>query len=376
MKNFILLQIIPSLDSGGAERGTVDLANYLAEKNIHSYIISNGGKMLPYLNRKRVRHIQLPVNSKNLLIMPFVARKVSKIIKENKINIVHVRSRAPAWMMKFIPIKNFKTVSTFHNIYGTQYFLKQKYNQAMSKFDHVVAISNYVKMKITELYGINANKISVIQRGVDENFFNPKINNYDEFEIFLSKYKIPSNKKIILYPGRLTDWKGQIEFLNIIESFKNKKIICYFVGDDKNQSYTKKLLKEIKDKGIEKNCKILGHLSSKDLKMMYICSDLVISTPKKPEGFGRTIAESLLMKKIILAYNYGGAQEQLEELNSIYKISPHDQDELKIKITKSLNLSNSYKEKLGIVSRKHIIKNFSKQKMLDGYLKFYQKKVL
>ena len=376
MKNFILLQIIPSLDSGGAERGTVDLANFLAEKNIHSYIISNGGKMLPYLNRKRVSHIQLPVHSKNLLKMPFVARKVSKIIKENKINIVHIRSRAPAWMMKFIPVKNFITVSTFHNIYGTQYFLKKKYNKAMSESNHIVAISKYVKMKIIELYGINANKISVIQRGVDVNFFNSKISNNDEFKIFISKYNIPANKKIILYPGRLTTWKGQIKFLDIVESFKNKKIVFYFVGDDKNQSYTKKLLKEIKDRNIEKKCKIFGHLPSNDLKMMYICSDLVISTPIKPEGFGRTITESLLMKKIILAYNYGGAKEQLEGLNSIYKISPHDQDELKLKIIKSLNLSKSYKEKLGIISRKHAIKNFSKEKMLGGYLKFYQKTAL
>ena len=122
MKNLILLQIIPSLDSGGAERGTIDLANFLAEKNIHSYIISNGGKMLTYLNTKKVSHIQLPVHSKNLLKMPLVAKKVSKIIKENKINVVHVRSRAPAWMMKFIHVKNFITVSTFHNIYGTQFF--------------------------------------------------------------------------------------------------------------------------------------------------------------------------------------------------------------------------------------------------------------
>ena len=372
MKNFILLQIIPSLDSGGAERGTVDLANYLAEKNIHSYIISNGGKMLPYLNRKKVSHIQLPVHSKNLLKMPFVARKVSKIIRENKINIVHVRSRAPAWMMKFITIKNFKTVSTFHNIYGTQYFLKQKYNQAMSKFDHVVAISNYVKIKITELYGINANKISVIQRGVDENFFNPKINNNDEFEIFLSKYDIPSNKKIILYPGRLTAWKGQIEFLNIVSALKDKKIIFYFIGDDKNTSYKNKFINEINKKNLNNVCRVLGNLNSEELKIMYKCSDLVVSAPLKPEGFGRIISESLSMKKIILAYNYGGAKDQFDKLNDLYKINPGQLNELKNKIVKVLEMDQITINNLGNIAREHVSKNFSKNLMLESYYNFYQ----
>ena len=185
--------------------------------------------------------------------MPFVARKVSKIIKENKINIVHVRSRAPAWMMKFIPIKNFKTVSTFHNIYGTQYFLKQKYNQAMSKFDHVVAISNYVKMKITELYGINANKISVIHHGYPDSLETIKIpdeflekpfllfvgdrNNYKNFKNFIlaySKSKMLKNdfNVVCFGGGEILDNEKKI-FLdhNILDKIK------IYYGDDKKLNY-------------------------------------------------------------------------------------------------------------------------------------------
>ena len=190
------------------------------------------------------------------------------------------------------------------------------------------------------------------------------------------KYNIPDNRKIIVYPGRLTEWKGQINFLKIIESFKDNQIICYFVGDDKNKSYVLKLIKEINKRNIKKNCKILGHLSKENLKMMYKCADLVISAPLTPEGFGRTISESLAMKKIILSYDYGGAKEQLNELNDIYKTSPHNNLEMKNKIEQILTLSQSYKDKLGFISREHVIKNFSKENMIKNYFNFYQSKVL
>ena len=109
MKNFNLLQIVPSLESGGVEQGTIDVANFLGEKDLGSFIVSNGGNMLTLLNSKKTKHIKLPVHSKNILAMPFIARKLNQTIKDNKINIVHVRSRAPAWFLQFIQDKKFKT---------------------------------------------------------------------------------------------------------------------------------------------------------------------------------------------------------------------------------------------------------------------------
>tara|TARA_Y100000590_G_scaffold363705_1_gene421512 strand:- start:2504 stop:3634 length:1131 start_codon:yes stop_codon:yes gene_type:complete len=373
MNKFNLMQVIPSLDSGGVEQGTIDLANFLAEKKIDSLIVSNGGKLLPKLNYKKVKHIKLPVHSKNFIKMPYLAKKLKNLIKENNVNIVHVRSRAPAWLLKFMKNNSFKTVSTFHNVYGVENFLKRKYNYAMGEVDYIIAISDYVKSQISEIYKINSNKITVINRGINTKFFDAKIKNNTTFSDFLSKYNISGEKKIILFPGRLTKWKGQIEFLNILESFRNKKIICYFVGDDKNESYTTKLINEINKRKIASNCKILGHLSYVDLKMMYFCTDVVISAPLKPEGFGRIVGESLAMKKLLLAYNFGGVKSQLSGLNQLYTVAPYDQLEMKNKIDHALKLSKSYINKLGTISRKHIINNFSNEKMLKNYLNFYQK---
>ena len=376
MKNFNLLQIIPSLDSGGVEQGTVDLANFIGEKNLGSFIVSNGGKMLTLLNKNKTDHFKLPIHSKNIFSLPFVTKKLSKIITDKQINIVHVRSRFPAWYLRIIRNKGFKTVSTFHNVYGSQNLFKKIYNKALSRVDHIVAISDFVKSTIINAYKINEKKITVINRGIDTKFFNAEINDANYFINFLDKYSLSTEKKIILYPGRLTEWKGQINFLKIMESYNDDQIICYFAGDDKNKSYASKLTSEINKKNLQQNCKVIGHLSKEDLKMMYICADIVISAPLKPEGFGRVISESLAMKKIILCYDYGGAKDQLNGLDKIYKVSPNDQGEMKNKIDKIIKLSKSNKDNLGSVSRRHIIENFSKEKMLERYLNFYQNIVL
>ena len=203
MKNFNLLQIVPSLESGGVEQGTIDVANFLGERDLGSFIASNGGKMLTLLNNKKTKHIKLPVHSKNILAMPFIAKKLNKIIMDNNINIVHVRSRAPAWLLKFIRKKKFKTVSTFHNIYGFNNFFKKTYNKALSKVDHIVAISEFVRSKIIDTYKINKNKITVINRGVDTKFLDPENIDVSKFANFLSEFNITSEKKNNFIPRKI-----------------------------------------------------------------------------------------------------------------------------------------------------------------------------
>ena len=372
MKRFNLMQILPSLQSGGVEQGTVDLANYLASLEIKNHITSNGGQMITYLDRKYVEHNRLPVHSKNFFKTPFTAKKINQIIKTKDINIVHVRSRAPAWLLPYIDRQHIKTVSTFHNIYGNQNFIKRIYNKQLSKVDKIIAISNYVKEEIINIYKIKSDKITVINRGIDVQFFNSMINNENSFSRFLKEKNIDTNKKIILFPGRLTNWKGQLEFLKLVEFFKEDPIIFYFVGDAKNQSYERKLIKEIYTKNLTSNCRILGHLEKNELKLMYQCSDIIISAPLKPEGFGRVISESLSMKKIILAYNFGGAKDQLKNLDDLYKIKPQDYDEMRTKINVVLRLEKDKILSMGNKARKHVIKKFSKDSMLQSYLDFYQ----
>jgi glycosyltransferase involved in cell wall biosynthesis len=372
MKKFNLMQILPSLQSGGVEQGTIDLANYLASLEIKNHITSNGGEMLTYLDKKYVEHNTLPVHSKNFFKAPFTAKKINQIINNKDVDILHFRSRAPAWLLPYINKQHIKTVSTFHNVYGNQNLIKRIYNKQLSKVDNIVAISNYVKQEIINVYKISSDKITVINRGIDVSFLNSVINSKNSFIKFLTERNINTNKNIILFPGRLTNWKGQLEFLNIIEFFKEDPIIFYFIGDNKNKSYEKKLIKAIQNKNLNNNCRILGHLKKNELKMMYQCSDMIISAPLKPEGFGRVISEALSMKKIILAYNFGGAKDQLKDLDDLYKIKPLNHDELRFKINAVLKLKKDQVIVMGDIARKHVIEKFSKGAMLQSYLNFYQ----
>ena len=373
MKKINLMQIVPSLHSGGVEQGTIDLANKLSENMNLNFIVSNGGQMIKNLNKEYIKHFRLPVHSKNFFKMPFIGYRINKIIKENDINIIHVRSRAPAWLLPYINKKNIKTVSTFHNVYGNQNFLKKLYNKGLSRTDKVIAISEYVKNEIIKHYSINPSKITVINRGVDTNFYDSIIDKNLYFQDFVKKNSILNNKKIILYPGRITEWKGQLEFLKIINNLKKKSFMFYYVGDTKNIKYTKRLKQKIDQMQLSSSCKILGHLDKNDLKIMYYLSDLVISAPLRPEGFGRTISETLAMKKIILAYNFGGAKNQLNDLDNLYKVQPLNQNELQQKINIVLTSPSDDFIKIKEKGRNHIIKNFSKELMLSRYMNIYEK---
>ena len=154
MSSFNLVQIVPSLDSGGVERGTVDVANFLAKKKIKNFIITSGGKMIKELDDNLVHVHRLPVSSKNFFAYPSIGSKINKFIQANNINLVHVRSRGPAWMINFMSKNNIKTISTFHNVYGGNSSIKKMYNKGLSKMDHLIAISDYVKETVLSLIHI------------------------------------------------------------------------------------------------------------------------------------------------------------------------------------------------------------------------------
>ena len=375
MEDLKLLQIVPSLESGGVEQGTIDVANYIAEQGSKSYVASSGGRMLNQFNRRGVEHFSLPVNSKNPFFIFQNIKKIKNIIIKNNINLVHVRSRAPAWSTYYASKKICKSISTFHNVYGHQNSIKKFYNKGLSKMDHIIAISQYVKDSISSIYNIKKKEISVIHRGTDTELFNPEVTDENKFINFFSKYDLLEKKKIILYPGRLTNWKGQIEFLEILKKINLTDFYCYFIGDDKNSSYKLKLEKAIYKNKLNQNCKILGHLPKDDLKLMYKSANLVVSAPLIPEGFGRIVSETLAMKKIILCYNFGGSKEQILGLDDLYAVEPGNQIQMAKKIETVLDLSKVKIDQLGKIAREHVEKKFSKKTMLKKYYNYYKKLV-
>ena len=371
MSSFNLVQIVPSLDSGGVERGTVDVANFLAQKQIKNFIITSGGKMIKELDDNFVHVHQLPVSSKNFFSYPSIARKIYKFIQANNINLVHVRSRGPAWMINFMSKNNIKTISTFHNVYGGNSFIKKMYNKGLSKMDHLIAISDYVKETVIQKYNITNKNISVINRGIDTEYFNQPINNTYK-EDFINRHQIDKSKKIILFPARLTRWKGQLEFVDVIRKISTESILVLFAGDTKNESYTKQLREKINKSNLNDTFKILGSVNQEEMRLLFDISDLSVSLPLRPEGFGRTISESLYSGTPVIAFNYGGAKNQLEHLSDFFKLTPQDYGSLPYKIDLLLNLSSNQKVKIFQNVKTVIENNFSKENMVNQYLEFYE----
>ena len=371
MSSFNLVQIVPSLDSGGVERGTVDVANFLAEKKIQNFIITSGGKMIKELDERFIHVHQLPVASKNFFSYPLIARKINQFIKANNINIVHVRSRGPAWMVNLIAKNNIKTIATFHNVYGGYSYLKKMYNKGLTKMDHLVAISDYVKETIVKKYNLLPNNISVINRGVDTEYFNQPLDVGIRDNI-LKTHQIDTAKKIILFPARITSWKGQLEFIDVIKKMDTQNILVLFAGDTKNKSYTKLVRDKIEQNNLKQVCKILGSVNQDEMRSLYQIADLSLSFPLRTEGFGRTVSESLYSKTPVLAFDYGGVKNQLANLSDMFKVKPQDFQVLPAKIEKLLSLSDVEKKEALEGVQSVIESNFSKINMVKQYLKLYE----
>ena len=222
--NIKVLQVIPKLGYGGAETGCYDIAHYLTENNCGSFIVTSGGPLLKFIDKKKVKLIRLPVHSKNPIIMLFNTIILVGIILFFNISIVHARSRAPAWSCLIATkITRRKFVTTFHGTYNFIGKLKRFYNSVMVRSDLIIAGSNFIFSHIKENYSQFLNskkKFLVIFRGINTDYFDPSTKLESEEKKLLKKWEINKEKKIILMPGRLTSWKGQELFIEAINLVK------------------------------------------------------------------------------------------------------------------------------------------------------------
>ncbi len=375
-----IMQIIPSLTSGGIERGVVEVSNYLVKNGYNSIVLSSGGKMVYQVEQGGGKHITLNVATKNPFKIKSNIKKIEEIIKENNVDLVDVKSRAPAWSAYFA-CKNIKCplVSSMHGKYSTGSFpfssLKKLYNSSMTKGDYVMCVSNYIKDYGLENYKTfqdkyNSNKVKIIHRGVDMEVFNPDINSKERMIKMNSNLHLPDNKTIILLPGRLTKWKGQIYFMDVLAKLKNKDYLCLIVGDAKgHESYRDRLKDKIKENGLEGNVRLENHIS--DMTALYMLSDIIISSSTRGEAFGRIAPEGQAMEKIVVATAIGGSLETIIDGKTGWLVNPNDIDSFAKIIDNIIKMPTKDREKLGKKARQHIVDNFSLDKMCEKTIDLY-----
>jgi len=375
-----VLQVIPKLGYGGTESGCYDLAHYLTENNCSSYIVTSGGELLKYIDKKKVKVIRLPVHSKNPILMFFNSIILIFIILICNISIVHARSRAPAWScLLATKITRRKFVTTFHGTYNFKNSLKKYYNSIMLKSDLIIAGSNFIFSHINENYSeyLNFNKkFLVIFRGINTEYFNPsKIHQTDQKKL-ISKWNINKEKPLILLPGRLTFWKGQEMFIEAIRLVKEKipeKPFCAVIlGSDQGRKvYKKKLLRLVEQYRLNDYIKFFDKCEL--MPLAYQISDIVVSTSIEPEAFGRVSVEAQSMEKPIIASNIGGSKETIIDDKTGFLFEAQKPEELSKKIIHVLNLDESTLKFIGIEGRKNVIKKFNIEKMCFSTYSEYKK---
>jgi glycosyltransferase involved in cell wall biosynthesis len=365
-----VLQVIPKLGYGGAETGCFDIAHYLTENNCKSFIVTSGGELLKFVDKKKVKVFRLPVNSKNPLLILINAIILIGIILINNISIVHARSRAPAWScLLATKLTGRKFVTTFHGTYNFKNNLKKFYNSIMTRSDLIIAGSNFIFSHIKQNYSEYLNdkkKLLVIFRGINVDYFDPTTKFESDEKKLLTTWNIEKDKKIILLPGRLTSWKGQevfIEAINLVNiELGYEAFYAVILGSDQGRDlYKKKLIRLSEQHRLSKQIKFIDHC--KDMALAYKVSDIVVSASTEPEAFGRVAVEAQSMETPIVASNIGGSNETIIDEKTGFLYEAGNAKSLSKKILKLLYLDETLLKSIGIEGRKNIVQKFNVEKM-------------
>ena len=375
-----ILQVIPKLGYGGAETGCFDLAHYLHEHNCKSYIVTSGGPLLKYINKKKVKILRLPVQSKNPILILLNSILLTLLIFFLNVDIVHARSRAPAWSCLIATkLTRRKFVTTFHGTYNFKSDLKKWYNSVMVRSDLIIAGSNFIFSHIKENYSkylSNKKKFLVIFRGINTDYFNPKKIKESDKNLLKKKWNITDEKKIILLPGRLTEWKGQEMFIEAISLLKKNlseiEFIAVILGSDQGRKiYKKKLIRLVEQHRLSGNVIFVDHLEL--MPIAYEISTVIVSSSIEPEAFGRVSVEAQSMEKPIVASNIGGSNETIINDKTGFLFKAGDSKNLSEKLKEVLNLSELTLNGIGAEGRKNIIAKFNVEKMCNTTYSEYKK---
>jgi glycosyltransferase involved in cell wall biosynthesis len=382
-----IIQILPALNSGGVERGVIDVAKATGKAGFKSIILSNGGSMVSQLFNSEVKHICLPLASKNPFTIYFNIGRITKIIEENQADLIHIRSRAPGWSAYFAWKRVQKNgnkcqmISSFHGSYSLGLFrknisqLKLRYNAVMLKPKFIIVVSNFIKNYVDKNYlhleKLENKEIRVVHRGVDINYFSDDNVSKSRVTDLISKWNLPEDKKIILLPARITAWKGHEFLISALAKVKNPNFFCAMVGGVfGHEQFATKIEQQIKENNLQGKVKLVGE--AKDMPAAYLVSDIVISSSIRPEAFGRVAIEAGSMGRVIIATNIGGSLETVIDGKTGFLVEVGNVDALAKKIDQVLTMAVGQKAKMQEDAAKHISENFSNQKMLQKTIEFYQ----
>ncbi len=371
VKQPVVLQVIPNLGAGGAEQGCIDVAAALVKAGARAIVVSNGGPRIHDLARVGADHIQMPVHSKNPLVMWRNIGRLRRLIRKEKIDIVHARSRAPAWSCwKAVDGTSARFMTTCHAPYNISGQAKRFYNSAIARGERVIAISGYVADYLRDNYNIDADRIRTVHRGIALEKFHPGAVAAPTLIKLTGQWRIPDGMSIVMMPGRITRWKGHHILIEAMAKLNREDVFCVMIGDDQGRTeYRQELEAAIIEHGVEGRVRLIDHCN--DMPAAYMLSTVVVSASTDPEGFGRVPVEAQAMGRPIIATDHGGARETIIRGETGWLVPPGDAQTLADALREALSLNAEERAILAAHAMHHVAQHFSRDHMTGQTLDVY-----
>ena len=366
-----VLQVLPALVTGGVERGAVDIAGAIVDGGGRAIVASAGGPMTHEVIRLGAEHVKLPVDSKNPFIMWRNIRRLVNLVEAEKIDIIHARSRAPAWSSWLSSRRTNKPfVTTFHGTHGNKSTIKYYYNSILTKGEVVIAISGFIAGHIRQNYGVPAGRIIMIPRGIDLGKFDLTKISKERVVNQATKWRLPDGVPVIMMPGRLTRWKGHLILIDAIKELGHKNFQCLIVGSDQGREmYRRELENLINQYRLADVIHVIDHCE--DMPAAYMLSDIVISASIEPEAFGRVVVEAQSLGRLVIAANHGGARETVVDGETGWLTPPGDAKALGSIINRALVQTAKERQVFSEQAIQHIQNKYSKSNMCNKTLEVY-----
>lgn len=367
-----VLQVLPRLVAGGVERGTIEVAGALVAAGWSAWVASEGGPMVRELQKLGARHVELPLASKNPLVMRRNVGRLADLIASAGIDLVHARSRAPAWSAVAAARRTrCHLVTSFHNVYGAGTALRRWYNSVMGRGERVIAISRFVADNAVALYGVDPARLRVIHRGVDLKRFDPARVSAERVVRLAREWRLPDDVPVVMLPGRLTRWKGQLDLVEAMAVLGRRDVRCLLVGSDEGKSgYRREIEAAIRRHRLESVIGIVEHCA--DMPAAYMLADVVVSASNRPEGFGRVAVEAQAMGRPVVATDHGGARETVVSGETGWLVPLADPAAMASAIAQALSLDPERRSALAARARAHVAANFSVEAMCAAEIAVYE----
>ena len=309
--------MLPALEGGGVERGTVELNRFLVTKGHQSIVISKGGKLVSQIEADEGRHLDWEVGKKSLLTLRYV-RRLRRFLIEEGVDVLHLRSRVPAWVAylawRGMPAaRRPRLVTTVHGFYSVG-----RLSAIMTKGERVIAVSEAIREYVSTNYPeVDPEIVEVIHRGIDPALYHHDFQPSEDWEqAWLDEFPGCRDKRILVLPGRLTRLKGHADFLRILKDLQSRELPVHgvIVGGVAagKESYANEVASLLEKMDLARDVTVTGERD--DLREVFAFADLSFSLSAKPESFGRTVCEALSLGRPVVGYDHGGVGEQLQAL--------------------------------------------------------------